>query len=73
MHVYFISHHFFISLFTKYKVNKIKNQFFVIKKKKKTDFRAFKKKLDQKKKITLCQMNHFSSCPKYKKGIIPMT
>ena len=52
MHVYFISHHFFFSLFTKYKINKIKNQFFVIKKKK-LILELLKKKLDKKKKYTL--------------------
>ena len=40
----------FFSLFTKYKINKIKNQFFVIKKKKKLILELLKKKLDKKKK-----------------------
>ena len=50
MHVYFISHLFFLAYLLNIRLTKLRISFLLLKKKKKTDFRAFKKKVRQKKK-----------------------
>ena len=48
MHVYFISHLFFLAYLLNIRLTKLRISFLLLKKK--TDFRAFKKKVRQKKK-----------------------
>ena len=69
MHVYFISHHFFLAYLLNIRLTKLRISFLLFKKKKKkTDFRAFKKKLDKKKYIHFAKWTIFHLVQNTKKA-----